>query len=334
MADRPVVSVLIPEPTRERVLSPASEDKLASIADVRPAEGPVPAWDFDLLLKGATACLTGWGTPPISAQVLDAAPSLRLVAHTAGSVRHLLPGEYIGDRVRVTHAAALIAPAVAEMVVLQILTSLRKLHRFDAGLRSGQSWSGLCAEYPGRLLRGAVVGVVGASLTGRETILLLQGLGAVVLVFDPTLGATEAIELGVEPVTLEELLTRSSIVTLHAPVLPETRGMIGAPELALMRDGALLVNSARAVLVDSDALLAELRAGRIEAALDVFDTEPLPEDSEWRRLDATVISPHMAGHTMETHGQQGSAMVDEVCRYLRGEPLLYEITRRMVDSMA
>jgi phosphoglycerate dehydrogenase-like enzyme len=304
------------------------------MADVRSAHGPVPAWDLDKLLAGVTACVTGWGTPPITAEVLDAATSLKLVAHTAGSVRHLLPGGYIGDRIRVTHAAALIAPAVAEMVVLQILTSLRKLHRFDAGLRAGQSWSGLCAAYPGRLLRASVVGVVGASRTGRETILLLQGLGAEVLVFDPTLGATEAIELGVEPVTLEDLMARSSIVTLHAPVLPETRGMIGAPELALMRDGALLVNSARSVLVDSDALLAELRAGRIEAALDVFDTEPLPEDSEWRRLDATVISPHIAGHTAETHLQQGSAMVDEVYRFMRGEPLLYEITGRMVESMA
>ena len=181
---------------------------------------------------------------------------------------------------------------------------------------------------------GSVVGVVGASRTGCETILLLRAFGAHVLVFDPTLSTADACSLGVEPVDLDDLLERSQIVTMHAPVLPETRGMIGVRELALMRDGALLVNSARASLVDNDALLAELRSGRIEAALDVFDIEPLLEDSELRRLGNTVLSPHMAGHTIETHRQQGTAMVEEVARFLHGDALKYEITPEMVASMA
>jgi phosphoglycerate dehydrogenase-like enzyme len=278
--------------------------------------------------------LTGWGTPPISAELLETTPSLQLVAHTAGSVRDLLPSLAIGPRIRVTHAAALIAPAVAEMVLLQILTSLRELHRFDAGLRQECSWSELCETYPGRLLRGSVVGVVGASRTGRETILLLQSVGAKVIVFDPTLSRDDAHQLGVEPATLERVMAGSAVVTLHAPVLPETRGMIGPRELALMPDGALLVNSARAALVDTDALLAELRTGRIKAALDVFDIEPLPANSEFRQLGTTVISPHVAGHTIETHLAQGSAMVEEVTRFLRAEPLKYEISPSMVASMA
>jgi phosphoglycerate dehydrogenase-like enzyme len=334
MVDKPVVAVLIPEPMRARILAPEPEAELALMADVRSVIGQVSERSLAPLLADATACLTGWGTPPISGEVLAAAPSLELIAHTAGSVRSLLPADAIGHRVRVTHAAALIAPAVAEMVVLQILTSMRKLHRFDAGLRDGEPWSALCDAYPGRLVRGSVIGVVGASLTGRETIALLRGLGARVLVSDPTLSTTDADRLGVELAALDELLAQSNIVTLHAPVLPETRGMIGARELALMRDGALLVNSARAALVDGQALLAELRSGRIQAALDVFDIEPLPEDSELRQLENTVISPHMAGHTIETHLEQGSAMAHEVLRFLRGEPLRYEISPAMVASMA
>ena len=334
MAEHPVVAVLIPEPTRSRIISTASEEQLASLAIVRLAAGPASTWDLGSLLARATACLTGWGTPPITEDVLAAAPTVRLVAHTAGSVRSLLPAAAIGTRIRVTHAAALIAPAVAEMVILQILTCLRKLHRLDSGLRNGVPWSSLCEAYPGRLLRGLVVGVVGASQTGRETIQLLLGLRARVVVFDPTLDARGAVKLGVELATLDDLLTQSDIVTLHAPVLAGTRGMIGARELGLLHDGALLINSARAALVDSVALFAELRSGRIEAALDVFDTEPIPENSELRRLETAVISPHMAGHTIETHWQQGSAMVEEVCRFLRGDALRYEILPNRIADMA
>ena len=227
VVDNAVVAVLIPQPTRARILSRESEEQLASVASVRSAPGPAAEWSLDELLAGATVCLTGWGSPPITEQVLGAAPTLRLIAHTAGSVRSLVPPEAIGHRIRVTHAAALIAPAVAEMVILQILTCLRKLNRFDAGLREGLAWAALGEAYPGRLLKGSVVGVVGASRTGRETIQLLQAFRARVLVFDPTLGPSEAEQVGVELAGLDELLMRSDIVTLHAPVLPETRGIIG-----------------------------------------------------------------------------------------------------------
>jgi phosphoglycerate dehydrogenase-like enzyme len=330
----PVVSVLLPEPTRQLVLSPEAMARLSAAATLRCAEGAGSSWRLEELLAGAAVCITGWGTRRLGADVLAAAPSLELIAHTAGSVRNLLPLDEVGRRVRVTHAAALIAPAVAEMVILQMLTALRQLHRLDAGLRAGAPWQQLCEEHPGRLLGAAVVGIVGASRTGREVIRLLHAFGATVLVFDPTMRAEDIAALGAEATNLDDLLRRSGIVSLHAPVLPETRSMIGARELSLMPDGALLVNSARAALVDNGALVDELRSGRLEAALDVFDTEPLGDDSPLRHLETTVLSPHMAGHTRETHLRQGSAMVDEVCRFLRGDPLGYEITADMVPYMA
>jgi len=332
--DRPRVAVLLTEPTRAMVLTAAAEERLAAVAEVRRPVGPADAWDLPALLEGAVACLTGWGTPRLDDDVLDACPDLGLVAHSAGSIRNLLPQRAVGDRVVVCQAAALIADSVAELVVLQMLSALRELHLLDKGLREGAGWGDLRAMHPGRLLGARTVGVVGASRTGRAVVGLLRAFGAKVLVSDPLLTADDAAALGVEQVELDVLLTRADVVTLHAPLLPSTRNLIGARELALLADGALLVNSARGGLVEPTALLAELRAGRILAALDVFPEEPLPADSEWRRLPNAIISPHSAGHTLDSHTRQGAAMVDEIVRYLRKEPLRYAVPATAVDVLA
>lgn len=110
--------------------------------------------------------------------------------------------------------------------------------------------------------------------------------------------------------------------------------MISAARLAKLRDNAIFINAARTILVDEEALLLELQSGRICAALDVFNTEPLPLESPFRALPNVLLSPHAAGHTLDTHLRQGQAMVDEVQRFLRGEPLQYEITPAMYSTMA
>jgi len=184
------------------------------------------------------------------------------------------------------------------------------------------------------LLGACTIGIVGAGYVGLKVIHLLQAFGSTVLVFDPTVSPARAADLGVELRSLDDLLSSSDIVSLHAPVLPVTRGMIGAAQLARLRDGALFINSARAALVDEADLLSELQSGRINAALDVFETEPLPPDSPFRSLPNVILSPHAAGHTSDTYLRQGMAMVEEVGQYLRGEPLTYEVSAEMLPTMA
>ena len=104
--------------------------------------------------------------------------------------------------------------------------------------------------------------------------------------------------------------------------------------MALLRDGALFINTARAWVVDQEALLAELRAGRIRAALDVFEPEPLPLDSPFRQLDSVVLTPHVAGNTLETRLCQGQAMLDEIERYITGAPLQHRIRPEQYAIMA
>lgn len=333
--EAPLVAVLIPAATRAKVLSPAAERELAGFARVRGTAGPeVAAAEVPALLDGAVACLTGWGTPPLDEAVKGSHPTLRLVAHTAGSIRRLVPAAAMARGLRVSHAAAIIADAVAEFVVCQALLGLRPLHAIDQGMKAGEEWFALRERHLGRLLGARTVGVVGAGYVGRKVIALFRAFGATVLVADPLLSAAAAAALGVELRPLDDLLAESDVVSLHAPVLPETREMVGAAQLARLRDGALFINTARAALVDEAALLAELRRGRITAALDVFDQEPLPADSPFRALPNVILSPHAAGHTTDTYLRQGSAMVAEIRRLVVGEPLRHEVTAAMLPTMA
>ncbi len=331
---RPLVTVLIPERWLQRVLSAEATAQLAALAEVRWPAGPYPlAGELPALLSGAAVCLTGWGTPRLTEELLAGLPELKLVAHTAGSVRFLLPADILERGVRVSHSAAVMAEAVAEHVVAQALLSLQRQHEMDARMRRGE-WYGIRESMPRRLLGARVVGIWGAGRVGREVIRLLRAFGCTILVADPYLDPGAAEGLGAELVSLKELFLRADVVSLHAPLLPETRGVIGAELLTGLRDGAILINAGRGALLDEAALLRELSSGRISAALDVFAEEPLPHDNPFRRLPNVVLSPHVAGHSEETHHGQGQAMVDEVGRFLRGEPLRYEVSPELLAVMA
>lgn len=285
-------------------------------------------------ISGFDIVITGWGTPPFTDDVLAAADRLRLIAHTAGSVKRMLPREVFERGIAVTHAAAAIAPAVAEMSLLLTLLMLRRAHKLDQMLKAGRPWNEVKEAGMGQELAGQRVGVVGAGYTGRCFIRLLRALDAEVWVYDPYLSPDRAAELGVHKASLDELLSSCPIVSLQAPATQETYHMIGARELSLLQDGAIFINTARAWLVDQDALLAELRSGRIHAALDVFDPEPLPSDSPFRQLDNVFITPHIAAATIQARHRQGRTIVEEVQRFLNGDPLRYQITLEALDIMA
>jgi phosphoglycerate dehydrogenase-like enzyme len=163
---------------------------------------------------------------------------------------------------------------------------------------------------------------------------MLVTLGAEVVVYDPYLTDDRAVKLGVRRTSLDELLRTSRVVALHAPTLPETHEMIGARELALMPDGSSLVNTARSWLVDSAALLAELQTGRIDAALDVFDEEPLPPDDPLRHLPNVLLTPHQAAATVECYLELGAITTTEIERYATDEPLNHELTQSTLTHMA
>lgn len=331
---KPSVLVAIPPSLYQLLFTKTAQDRLQELASVRfnEREGNWSSEELAQQIVGHDAVVTGWGTPTFNPEVMAAADRLRLIAHSAGSIKNMLPPHVFDSDVQVTHAAVAMAPAVAEMSVLLILLSLRQVHVQDRKLKAGVPWKE--AQYMGQELAGQSVGVVGAGYTGRHVIGLLRAWGAEVWVADPYLDAARAAQLEVTSVSLDDLFANCAIVTMQAPPTDETFRMVTARHLASLPDGAIFVNTARSHTVDYDALLAELQQGRIRAALDVFDQEPLPADSPFLQLENVILTPHTAGASQQARLRQGTVIVEELERFWHGEPLRFAVTGDMLSTMA
>jgi len=285
-------------------------------------------------LGRAQVLITGWGTPTLAALATwtPAAFAVRLVAHTAGTVKQLVPVAAIERGLLVTHANDSLAEAVAEFTLGAIVMARRNAFAAAARMRDGRERLPIAAQHE---VRGSTIGVIGASAIGRRVMRLLAPLDVTLLLYDPYCTPAIAAQHGATLVGLHELLRSSAIVTLHAPVTPETIGMLVPAEFAAMKDGALFINTARGRLIDHDALLSELQSGRLAALLDVTDpNEPLPHDSPFFALENCTVLPHMAAVTVQARQRQSQMMLDETLRFLSGEPLHFLVTRARWDTMA
>jgi len=247
-------------------------------------------------LSEADYLLTGWGTPTLGVDVLDAAPRLKGVVHTGGSVKHLIAPEFWDRGVVVTSAADANAIPVAEFTLATILLEAKRAPAYIEGYaRSREVGGGWRDEIAPAVTFGGTVGIIGLSRVGRRVAELLRMFDLEVLASDPYADHALAASVGARLTELETLLRASDVVTIHAPELPETRHLLGAERLRLMRPGAVLINTARGSLIDTDALIARCRAGVLRAVLDVTEPEPLPVDSPLFETPGIVLSPHIAG---------------------------------------
>ena len=274
-------------------------------------------------LAGAEVCVTQMA--PFTARVFEACPKLRMVAVSRGGPVNVDLAAATRHGVAVSFAPGRNAAAAAEFAVGLMLAALRRIPTADAELKQGR-WRGDFYAYDecGDELEGAVVGLVGYGAIGRRVARVLRAFGAEVLAADPYADPEAVRADGVQPVGLEELMRRSSMVSLHARLTAETRHLIDAEKLALLPEGAVLVNSARGGLLDHAPLPEMLRSGRLRAlALDVYDVEPPPAD--WPLHDApnVIIAPHLAGATRQTAHRAAAITAAEVGRFLRGQPLAH-----------
>lgn len=326
----PTMLVSIAPDERAAFFPQGSRAAFAALTDavelVDPADVAASASPLD-----AEIAVVAWGFPALDADLLARMPRLRLVVNAASSVRHLVTPEFWATGIPIAQGGAAMSPAVAEMSLTLTLSLLRRVHRMDNALRGGAEWVDARRIARAREISGVRVGVVGASRTGREYIRMCTALGADVRVYDPYL--TGGDPLHPHAVTLDELFRDSDVVALHAPATPETAGMIGRDTLALLPDGAALVNTARSTLIDMDALYDEVAAGRIDVALDVFDDEPLPTHDRWRSLPGALLTGHVSGATAESRARAGRIVVDEITRFLHGDELQHAVTRDALERM-
>ena len=251
----------------------------------------------------------------VTAAVIEAAPRLRIIArHGAGSDGVDIP---VATRhgVVVTTTGPANAGAVAEYTFALLLALLRRIPLAEADMRAGR-WSR--EPLIGEALEGKTLGIVGFGAVGSRVARIASAFGMHVVAAAGRGGSAAPKPVPVLP--LPELMAMADVVSLHARLLPATHGMIDASMIAAMKPGAFLVNTARGELVDEAALIRALRSGHLAgAALDTYAVEPLPADSELRRLPNVLLSPHVAGQTTEAVVKVGRAAARAILDELAGK---------------
>lgn len=330
MSTKPVVAMALSRAMHEVMFTADDLARLREAADVvGPAETGA-AEHVRPLLAHAVVAITGWQTCTFDAPLLDHAPRLRLIAHSAGTVKKLVDDAAYDRGVRVTSAAAANAAPVAETTVAMMIVLLKRI----PWLLPAHGDRSAVGAAPVRELRDLRIGLIGASRVGREVVRLLKAYPRLrVLVYDPLLSEADARELGVERASFDDVC-RCDVVSCHAPSLPATHHMLNARTLALLPDHAVLINTSRGALIDEAALVAEVRRRPLYVYLDVTDPEPPAPDSPLRREPSILITPHIAGCMNQGRRDMGRLAIDETLRFLRGQPLQHEVTRDMLPTQA
>ncbi|MGY4925027.1 hydroxyacid dehydrogenase [Streptomyces sp. 900105755] len=327
-SDRPTAVSVMDPAVADQVLPAELRDRLAG--HVRLDPGPVRAV-FPAALAEAEVLISGWGCPRLTAEVLAGAPRLRVVTHAAGTVKGLVTDAVWERGIVVSSAADANAGPVAAYTLALVTLAARRTLTMAAGYGAG--WPAFGSRTGAD---GSTVGIVGASRIGRAVLAGLRrsDAGHRLLLSDPYVTDEQAARLGAERVGLAELCRRSAVVSVHAPLLPETTGLLDAGMLALIPDGGVLVNTARGAIVDTEALTRECASGRLEAYLDVTDPEPLPPGHPLLSLPNVLVTPHIAGAQGSEVRRLGRYAVAEVERWAAGEPLLGEVTREALHRLA
>lgn len=272
------------------------------------------AEDADILIVHIT---------PVNREVIDRCRNLKVLGVMRGGLDSV-DVDYLKEKgIQVVHAPSRSAHAVADFTVGMILSEINNIAKSYHGLMEGR-W---IKEYPNNSnvhdLRTRTVGVLGCGNIGKEVIKRLEPFGSHIIVHDPFVPEEAVRNMGYEAVSKSELLERSDIITLHLRLSEDTRNYIGEEEFAKMKPDCILVNTARAGLVDQKAMLRALEDKKISgAAVDVFNEEPLPDDNRYMKLDNITMTAHIAGTSCDTFLNSVSLIYEEIERYLNKEDMV------------
>jgi phosphoglycerate dehydrogenase-like enzyme len=324
-ARRPHALLAFRSETEPWLLTPETRARLDSLVEVVVTLREGEDWRPHASLLGRIEVVIGnWGVPRFTPELLAAMPALQIVCYAAGSVRAFVTPEFWRRGICLTNAVAANARPTATFAEAMILLSLKQTWFYLRERRA--DWAYLRDTASSGVHR-ATVGIIGLSRVGREVIRGLQRHEVRILAHDPTVDAAEAARVGVELTPLPELFAKSDVVSLHAPLLPQTDGLVTSDLLRRMRPNATFVNTARGAIVREAEMVAVLRErSDLTAVLDVTDPEPAPADSPLRALPNVVLTPHIAGARHREIELLMRFALDELARHLRGEPLLYPLS--------
>ncbi len=335
------ILVAAPQDTLDALMKPQERKRLETLGQV--------AWRPDLTRQTSEEdygqalaqtqpeiLLTGWGSPRLTGPLLAANPQLKAAINLTGELKKLIARECLEQGLIVTNWGDVPAASVAEGALMMTLSSLRKAYHWQREMHERRSWRPE-AHDPRWIPQGLfdkTVGLYGFGLIAREYARMLAPFQPRLLVFSGWITPEDQARYGVETVSsLKDLFAQSDIVAVHTGLRPDTRHSVAAEVLAAMKDGSHLINTARGPIVDTEALLAELKRGRLFAALDVYEEEPLPADHPLRGLENCLLFPHQGGPTDDYRFRCGVNAIEQIERYRRGETLRYRILPEQYDRM-
>jgi phosphoglycerate dehydrogenase-like enzyme len=283
-------------------------------------------------LGQAEVIMATWGMPPLNADFLAAAAQLKAVFYAAGSVKGFATDEAYGRGLLIFSARMANALPVAEYAAAAIVLSLKQFWTYSRITRSSQSWG---RTIPVAGIYHSTIGLVSLGATGRRTAERLSHLDCNLIAFDPFVSQESVSDLGLRMVSIEDVFRLSDVVSVHTPLLPETRGLINERLLDLMKSGATLINTSRgAVIVESDLCRVLARRPDITAVLDVADPEPPDQGSPLFTLPNIVLTPHISGSMGKEIEMMGRWMADELNQYLSNRPLSHTVSRELLSHIA
>lgn len=281
-------------------------------------------------LENVDVCVCGWGTPRFDAAVLQKANRLRLIAYLCGSVSGIVSDELFDREIGVVSGNDVFAQTLAEGTLAYMLAALRRIPQYSDMMQE-TGWHP--AEFDTQSLIGKSVGIIGLGETSRYLIDMLKPFRVRIKLFSRHLAEEDAAVLGVEKAELSEIFSACDIISLHCARNAQNYHLVSEELLRLMKQDALLVNTARGDIVDEAALAEHLKSGHIRAILDVYETEPLPMDSRLRHLQNCILIPHMGGPTIDRRRDAARIVLEDIRNFKEGLPLRHEVTRTRAARM-
>jgi len=308
-------------------------ERLAGLADVTGVITPVETWTQHREILARTEIIfTSWGAPVMDETFLSAIPRLRAVFYAAGTVRYFVTAALWQRRIKVFTARTINAVPTSEYAAAAILLGLKKFWHYARLTREQRNFP---PKHPMPGVHRRTVGLVSYGAVGRLVRQRLRSSGIKIIVYDPYLLSAEASHEEVRLVSLAELFMEADVVSLHAPLLDETRNLITGFHFERMRPNAVFINTARGAIVnEAEMIAAAQNRPDLQMILDVTVQEPPPVDSLLYTLPNIVLTPHIAGSVGNECRELGESMIDEFQRFVEGRPLKYELTQATADWMA
>ena len=321
---------------KESFFTPKAKAALEALGEVEYNATGRQAYTKEELIqhvKDVDILVTGWKTPRIDEDVLRAANRLKIHAHTGGTVATMICKEEYDRGIIVLSGNDVFAQSVAEGCLAYTLMALRKLYDEVSSMKNG-GWRRVPGNNCGMIQKR--IGIIGYGAIAKYYIRLLKWFQPEILVVSKYITEEEAAELGVKIASAKEAFETCDIISLHAALNAENRGSVTADLLSRIKPGALFVNTARAGIVDEEAMMRELRTGRFQAVLDVYHKEPLPPDSELRTMENILLFPHMAGPTFDMREKVTLKLAEDIKAILEGREyedyIPYEYAIRMTSG--